>query len=59
MGFDSLVGYFGDYFYFGVIIGWYSNWIVKGKFMLDGEIYMFVINNGLNYLYGGLGGFGW
>lgn len=51
------IGYEVWYFYFGVICGRVVNRIVGGIFSLDGKEYKFLVNNGLNYLYGGVKGF--
>lgn len=35
-GYDLVVGYENGSVYFGVIVGWFCNWIVKGKFIIGG-----------------------
>ena len=58
LGFDSLSGYLqkGNPF-FGSTIGRFANRIARGKFTLNGKEYTLAINNGLNHLHGGPGGF--
>lgn len=51
--FDAMVK--GDP-YFGAVVGRYANRIAKGKFSLDGKEYSLPINNGVNSLHGGPGG---
>lgn len=48
---------YGLEFFLSIIIGCYGNCIVKGKFILYGEEYSFMINNGFNLFYGGFIGF--
>ena len=43
--------------FFGTAIGRYGNRIAKGKFDLNGQTYSLPINNGVNSLHGGPGGF--
>ncbi|MBN1760464.1 MAG: galactose mutarotase [Chitinispirillaceae bacterium] len=58
LGFDNLAGYLqqGNPF-FGSTIGRYGNRIARGKFTLNGVEYTLAINNGVNHLHGGPGGF--
>ncbi|MBN1578608.1 MAG: galactose mutarotase [Chitinispirillaceae bacterium] len=58
LGFDSLAGYLqkGNPF-FGSTIGRFANRIARGKFTLNGKEYTLAINNGVNHLHGGPGGF--
>jgi aldose 1-epimerase len=58
LGFDSLDGYLlsGNPF-FGSTIGRYGNRIARGKFSLNGKEYVLAVNNGVNHLHGGPGGF--
>ena len=55
-GYESLDGYLNGDPYFGSIVGRYANRIAKGKFTLDGTEYNLAINNGVNTLHGGPGG---
>lgn len=57
LGYDSVEQYMGGNPYFGALIGRYGNRIAKGKFTLDGTEYQLEINNGVNALHGGPGGF--
>ena len=58
LGFDSLEGYLnpGNPF-FGSTIGRYANRIARGRFTLNGKQYSLAVNNGVNHLHGGPGGF--
>ena len=54
LGFDDLDDYLKGTPYFGALVGRYGNRIAKGKFMLNGEEYTLVQNNGENHLHGGI-----
>lgn len=58
LGFNSLDEYIssGEPFH-GALIGRVGNRIAKGKFELEGVEYSLPINNGVNHLHGGTGGF--
>ena len=58
LGFSSLDGYLNAKEVFhGSLIGRVGNRIAKGKFTLDGQEYTLPVNNGVNHLHGGPGGF--
>lgn len=58
LGFNSLDQYAGAKESFhGALIGRVGNRIAKGKFALDGTEYTLPLNNGVNHLHGGPGGF--
>ena len=62
LGLDTMAAYLSpDYLnaypYLGAAIGRYANRIGKGKFILDGQEYDLVSNNGPDHLHGGLVGF--
>lgn len=62
LGFDSLYKYVAENYlaanpYFGAIIGRYANRIAKGSFSLNGSTYQLALNDGVNTLHGGPGGF--
>jgi aldose 1-epimerase len=58
LGFSSLEGFLqeGNPF-FGSTIGRFGNRIARGKFTLNGKEYTLAVNNGVNHLHGGPGGF--
>ncbi|MDX2415699.1 MAG: aldose epimerase family protein [Bacteroidales bacterium] len=55
-GYETLDGYLNGDPYFGSIVGRYANRIAKGKFVIDDVEYNLAINNGVNTLHGGPGG---
>jgi len=57
LGYDSAKDYVGGKGFYGSTVGRYGNRIAKGKFTLDGKEYKLSINNGVNTLHGGPGGF--
>lgn len=58
LGFSSLDGYLkAKEVFHGALIGRVGNRIAKGKFKLDGQEYSLPVNNGVNHLHGGPGGF--
>ncbi|MFY9152283.1 MAG: aldose epimerase family protein [Prolixibacteraceae bacterium] len=58
LGFSSIDRYLNAKEVFhGALIGRVGNRIAKGKFTLDGEEYTLPLNNGVNHLHGGPGGF--
>ena len=59
LGYDSVEAYINavDKPYFGSVVGRYGNRIAKGTFMLNGETYSLLKNNGDNHLHGGAVGF--
>ncbi|WP_423127973.1 aldose epimerase family protein [Gaoshiqia sp. Z1-71] len=57
-GFSSIGGYLNaNEVFHGALIGRVGNRIARGKFSLNGEEYSLPLNNGLNHLHGGPGGF--
>lgn len=57
LGYDSAKDYVGGKGFYGSTVGRYGNRIAKGKFTLLGQEYKLSINNGVNTLHGGPGGF--
>ena len=58
LGFRSIDGYLkAKEVFYGALIGRVGNRIAKGKFTLDGQEYTLPLNNGVNHLHGGPGGF--
>lgn len=58
LGFNSIDGYRNAKEPFhGALIGRVGNRIAKGKFNLNGQEYTLQLNNGVNHLHGGPGGF--
>lgn len=58
LGFNSIDDYLkANTPFHGALIGRVGNRIAKGKFTLDGQVYSLPLNNGVNHLHGGPGGF--
>ncbi len=58
LGFSSIDSYLkAKEIFYGALIGRVGNRIAKGKFTLDGQEYTLPLNNGVNHLHGGPGGF--
>lgn len=58
LGFNSIDGYLkAKEVFHGALIGRVGNRIAKGQFTLDGQKYTLPLNNGVNHLHGGPGGF--
>jgi len=58
LGFKSIDGYLhAKEVFHGALIGRVGNRISKGKFTLDGHEFTLPLNNGVNHLHGGSGGF--
>jgi aldose 1-epimerase len=58
LGFSELTDYAERNPNFGTLVGRFGNRIAGGRFVLDGEPYQLVQNDGENALHGGPGGFG-
>ena len=58
LGFDELADYVERNPNFGTLVGRYGNRIAAGRFVLDGEAHQLALNDGVNALHGGPGGFG-
>ncbi|CAN5305243.1 galactose mutarotase [soil metagenome] len=58
LGFDNLADYVERNPNFGTLVGRYGNRIAGGRFVLDGEPHQLPLNDGVNSLHGGPGGFG-
>ncbi len=56
-GFSSLESYLGNHPYIGYTIGRFANRIADGRFCLGDKEYQLSLNDGLNHLHGGSGGF--
>lgn len=57
LGYDDFTSYQTLDAYLGALVGRVANRIKKGHFVLNGEDYHLVINNGPNHLHGGIKGF--
>jgi aldose 1-epimerase len=58
LGFSSIDSYLkAKEVFHGALIGRVGNRIAKGKFTIDGQEYTLPLNNGVNHLHGGPGGF--
>ena len=58
LGFDKLSDYVERNPNFGTLVGRFGNRIAGGRFMLDGALHQLALNDGVNALHGGPGGFG-
>ncbi len=56
LGYPTIAEYQTGDGYAGPIVGRYGNRIDEGKFTLDGKEYQVTINDGINHLHGGVGG---
>lgn len=56
LGYPNIAAYQTGDGYAGPIVGRFGNRIGEGKFSLDGKDYQVTINNGVNHLHGGIGG---
>ncbi len=57
LGYDNLEEYLKKPFYYGAIIGRYSNRIANGTFLLNNKQYQLSINDYPNHIHGGIIGF--
>ena len=57
MGYDTLEEYLSSRTYFGAVCGRYANRIAGGSFLINGNRYELVRNDGPNHLHGGTTGF--
>jgi aldose 1-epimerase len=57
LGFDTIDDYLDKEPFFGAVCGRFANRIRKGHFVLEGQTYDLVVNNGANHLHGGIKGF--
>lgn len=58
LGFASLADYEARNPHFGTIVGRFANRIARGYLAIDGENFQLDVNDGVNSLHGGPGGFG-
>jgi len=58
LGFDNLADYVERNPNFGTLVGRYGNRIAAGRFELEGLVHQLALNDGVNALHGGPGGFG-
>ena len=58
LGFDNLTDYVERNPNFGTLVGRFGNRIAGGRFVLDGALHQLALNDGVNALHGGPGGFG-
>jgi aldose 1-epimerase len=56
-GFNDIKDYEDNPYYFGCVIGRYTNRIANGKFVLNGKTIQLSVNDGINHLHGGFEGF--
>ncbi len=56
-GFKTIVEYKHNTFYFGCVVGRYTNRIANGTFKIDEETFHVTMNDGVNNLHGGRVGF--
>ena len=58
LGFDNLTDYLERNPNFGTLVGRFGNRIAGGRFVLEGAAHQLALNDGVNALHGGPGGFG-